>query len=100
MVTQWGVDIKTAYEFVPTHIDVIALDNKTKKFGFGDQYKFLFCLGDPIILKKDLKGKDFVVPEAAMFMLKNFYENQFINFTKFAPIKNEAEYKLKSYCST
>jgi hypothetical protein len=100
MIKYWEVDIKTAEASAPTNCDVILLSGSEKGFSFGDQYRFIVCLGDPIIIRKDLKGKDFGMPEGSMFIMKNFYSSAFMNFSKFAPIKDEANFKLKSYNST
>ena len=100
MVNFWGVDIDTAEYSSPNRLDIISLETNQKHFKFGDKYKFIICLGDPVILKKDLKGKDFVLSEGGMFFLKNISSTAFMNFNKFAPIKEEANFKMKSYMST
>lgn len=100
MVQFWEIDIKTAEAQKPTHYDLIVLDARQKGFGFGDKYKFMVCLGDPVIMKSQIKGKEFVLPEGCLLLPKTFMTTPFVNFMKYAPVKEEAKYLLKSRKST
>lgn len=98
MVEYWkGCTAMEAEEYQPTHLDVFAVSKGQREFGFGKKYQFIFCFGDPIMIKKDLKSKELnVLEEGCMFIVREFFSNWMMKFVKFAPRKNESVYKPKS----